>query len=541
MADQDTRPEADNNAVPAPAAAESVPGAPESEQDRSVEKTPDPPSTEEPSTVREALNDGASPHPQPQEAASEENRTEAKPSPTPPSTNRDAEEEVGRSKSKADRHVVFNEEVFLADRIFYEPPIDETPAEIHERLYNEGLAKISERQKLHQEKKEKEVLPDENYTFKPTPGKNAARMPSHPTFDDFLQAHEERVKLKAKVWAKKKTKHEKDSMEECTGKPEVGKRSEKLVGKMKAEKRYRDPIRGWRSHFERFVSKSAPPPTDHSTRHPRASAEVFEKLYQESQMRAAAQQIMAQAQEEEMHSTVLHPTALFHDDDSYDSRTPKEVVDSLLERGERTRQRIEERRRLLESQDAECTFTPKTNKLSQKMVQSWSERRSTSQRPRSAPQVEVSPDVTGVPRKQPVTFDVDLFYSKIHRRAMEKEAKLREIKEKKDREGLSECTFRPKTAERFAKPPRALASGTAPSSTKKASAAGGLSPRQAARGQRVRREENYVVDLMAVPQQPAGSSPPTTRTFLDDDGDTDLANLEAELRGVIAEWQSIDA
>jgi hypothetical protein len=226
------------------------------------------------------------------------------------------------------------------------------------------------------------------------------------------------------------------------------------------------------------------------------------------------------------------------------------------------------------------------------MVQSWSERAVTprgerggqSNKQEAARSIhDLSPDIKGVvdkKREKPQTkFDVDLFYSKMHRAASEREAKLKEIEERKKVDELAECTFRPRTMAydgSQANQQSGSVYGSSYSTPRKGTSITRGNPAASARSNQPQQHKtprtqraaiperqqpqpvsarsaashgshrsqgaqsrDYVVDLVAVP--PSSSTPTTARTLLDEEGSTDLAALQQELMGVIAEWQNIDA
>jgi hypothetical protein len=210
------------------------------------------------------------------------------------------------------------------------------------------------------------------------------------------------------------------------------------------------------------------------------------------------------------------------------------VIEELLAKGEEYKQRREQRAEALRKNVESFTFKPQTNPNSRKIIveratQRLSElieaRESSAQRPSGA--------LEGVEEKRTPKFDVDIFVSRMQRHAAEKARRIAEVRHQTKIAEVAECTFRPQihvdpveidakaesTARRRHKKP--VVSSPSPSPHPLSSGRHAAKPHHT---ERTHKQWDRELSEAAAPN----------------DSENYLEHLEEELRGVIAEWTTID-
>ena len=324
-------------------------------------------------------------------------------------------------------------------------------------------------------------------------------------------------------------------------------------------------------------------------------SDVFEKLYKDHEMRRAAHKIIVEAEHEAAAASMFKPNCpkttgpTTNETSGVDGveeilqqyvgslpaarRSTIEIANGLLQKGEEYKQRREELKQSIQK-DLSPTFTPTTNKRSRKILEQCSKKygfnavatAAAAAAPKngkgkgalSSPKdVTWSSEIKGVPPPPRAKFDVELFCSRLERKEAQKTQRLEAARRSKEVQELESCTFRPAITRSSVEMSEKWGSSTHYSGMEEPTVPSILQSeryhaadlkknvRQASRPQdALHRPTEEAWDNFPQRRANAERSPQETspHVLLDDEtgGSEYLANLEQELRDVIADWQAIE-
>ncbi|EKF32722.1 hypothetical protein MOQ_003423 [Trypanosoma cruzi marinkellei] len=371
---------------------------------------------------------------------------------------------------------------------------------VFNRLYEEAKSRLERSKAAATAGNDGEVEdPDsKECTFSPVVSDYAKQLGRYSKFEEFLQSQEERRKVSAMHFAKKKEKVlDEDRVPLFEDMPR--KHSLRIISYLEKERNYKGPIKGWRERFRAYMKKLHEQDRDLTPNKSKTNASapsvhsgiirddaVFDRLYDEAFVRAMSQRVVAMTQLEresrelyrpktneseykgsEGHSSQISPSKGRSNSRcssssqrlssrgghlaSLNSDSMSSVFEELYAMGEEYRRRREIRAMEAIENQEEFTFKPATNPESSKIIMERAiarakgelpERAVRKQRPDAADENDGN-EANARERKRNLRFNPDIFCSRLQRKEFERLKRLAELRRQLRMNEASECTFRP--------------------------------------------------------------------------------------------------
>ncbi|KAF5222972.1 hypothetical protein ECC02_004060 [Trypanosoma cruzi] len=371
---------------------------------------------------------------------------------------------------------------------------------VFNRLYEEAKSRLERSKAAATAGKDGEAEdPDaKECTFSPVVSDYAKQLGRYTRFEEFLQTQEERRKVSAMHFAKKK---ERVLGEDCVPLFEdmPRKHSLRIISYLEKERNYKGPIKGWRERFRAYMNKlqeqdreSTPNKTKTNASTPSVHSgitrddAVFDRLYDEALVRAVSQRVVAMTQLERESRELYRPKtneSEYRGSDGHSSQVSpskgrsnsrcssssqrlssrgghlasvnsdsmSSVFEELYAMGEEYRRRREIRAMEAIENQEEFTFKPATNPESSKIIMERAIARAKGELPERAARKQLldaadendGNEANTRERKRNIRFNPDIFCSRLQRKEFERLKRLAELRRQLRMDEASECTFRP--------------------------------------------------------------------------------------------------
>ena len=452
---------------------------------------------------------------------------------SPEPTQKLPQENTTERKSRKEGHVKFNPEVQVANLIFQsEGAPDEFGIPVHVRLHKVAEQAVAEKAaavKAADEHRAKQI--DRDCTFQPIIQDGKAADPVKINWDIFLQEQADFVKRNAKKKQEIKADMVRDETTVPKNKELPRKTHNKIINYLTAQHKYHGTVTDWDRHFASFVARREPSqghlPRSVKQKPSGSVNPVFDKLYEESALREAAQRVFLQTQLEKEFRELYKPStneSFLMDDQTASSVSNRSVELDLIRKGEEYKRKREKMLKERQMSVEHFPFKPQTNPKSREIILKKAleqEQLALTGPLNLEPEVQNLDlsEVKGIQLSKPrCAFDVDLFTSKVQRRQALRHDRIAQLRREQKVQEVAECTFRPSISKH---------------------------------SDELQRQRTFIdpfppvaIDRRGYLQNQEHTSPrlsPADVDFRATRGEEELhlQNLEDELRGVIAEWRYI--